>query len=120
MFRQLEKELKQSGIGQPTDLFWGMGQERKTLDSTPNNIIDWVQKVRIIKGKQFSFEDREYLKEIYCDQNKEIYVVKPRQMEITEFALNWLLYHLTKNPATVGALSLRPPRPCLCLFKAQT
>src|SRR3989442_14949538 len=68
----------------------------------PDDPVEWTQKVRILKGGHFSFEEREYLKQIYRDQTKEIYIVKPRQMEITAFALNWLLYPLTKNPGTVG------------------
>ena len=58
--------------------------------------------MRKIQGQNFSFEGREYLKQIYSNQNKRVMIVKPRQMEITEFALNWLLFHLEKNPNTVG------------------
>lgn len=68
----------------------------------PDDIVQWVEQVRMIKGEKFSFEGRPYLPPIYRDSNKEIYIVKPRQMEITEFAVNWMLYHLTKNPSTVG------------------
>ncbi len=73
-----------------------------TLPNTPDNLIDWTTTVRKIQGKKFSFEGREYLKQIYSDQNKKIMIVKPRQMEITEFTINWLLFNLEKNPNTVG------------------
>lgn len=69
---------------------------------TPDNLVDWTVAVRKIQGKNFSFEGREFLKPIYNDQSKRIMIVKPRQMEITEYAVNWLLYNLEKNPNTVG------------------
>lgn len=68
----------------------------------PDDIVEWVKQVRMIKGKPFSFEGRPYLPPIYRDINKEIYIVKPRQMEITEFAVNWLFYYLIKHPSNVG------------------
>ncbi len=64
--------------------------------------VDWIERVRVLKGVPFSFKDREYLKPILRDINKEIYIVKARQMEITELALNWLLFYLSKFPSTVG------------------
>ena len=67
-----------------------------------NDIIQWTQEVRILKGKPFSFKNRDYLLPIYRDESKEIYILKGRQTEITEFALNWLLYKLANNPGTVG------------------
>ena len=72
------------------------------LPDTPDNIIDWVQAVRTIRGKPFSFEGRDHLIEIYQNPNRRNMIVKPRQTEITEFAVNWLLYHLVKNPGTIG------------------
>ncbi|MGI0006732.1 MAG: hypothetical protein ACREAR_01905 [Nitrosotalea sp.] len=72
------------------------------LPDTPDNLIDWTIAVRKIQGQQFSFEGREFLKSIYADQNKRIMIVKSRQMEMTEFAINWLLFNLSKNPNTVG------------------
>lgn len=68
----------------------------------PSDIVQWVEEVRMIKGNKFSFENRPYLPPIYRDTSKEIYIVKPRQMEITEFAVNWLLYQLLTHPSTVG------------------
>lgn len=67
-----------------------------------DDIILWTQETRMLKGTPFSFENRDYLLPIYRDTAKEIYIVKGRQTEITEFALNWLLFNLTKNPGTVG------------------
>ncbi len=68
----------------------------------PDDIVEWTEQIRMIKGQNFSFADRSYLPPIYRDINKEIYIVKPRQMEITEFAVNWLLYNLTTYPGVVG------------------
>jgi len=67
-----------------------------------SDIVQFVEETRMLKGGKFSFEGRPYLIPIYRDTNKEIYIVKPRQMEITEFAVNWLLYNLIQNPFTVG------------------
>ncbi len=76
---------------------------KSTVQPTlPSDIVEWTEQVRMIKGQNFSFADRPYLPPIYRDTNKEIYIVKPRQMEITEFAVNWLLYYLITNPSTVG------------------
>src|SRR6185312_3549492 len=68
----------------------------------PQDIVKFVEKFRIIKGKLFSFKDREYLYEMYRDPAKEKYIVKGRQTEITEFAINWLLYQLLTHPNSVG------------------
>ncbi|MGI0058608.1 MAG: phage terminase large subunit family protein, partial [Nitrosotalea sp.] len=70
-----------------------------TLSDDP---VQWTEQIRTIQGQNFSFEGRPYLLPIYRDTSKDIYIVKPRQMEITEYSVNWLLYNLTKNPGTVG------------------
>ncbi len=68
----------------------------------PEDIVEFVEKFRIIKDNPFSFEGREYLKQIYRDPAKRIYIVKARQVEITEFAVNLLLHQLLTHPGTVG------------------
>ena len=68
----------------------------------PNNLWDWSQKVRRIKKVPLTFEDREYLKQIYLDDAKELAAVKGRQTELTEYGVNWLLYCLSQNPMTIG------------------
>ena len=68
----------------------------------PGDIVEWTEQIRMIKGQNFSFAGRPYLPPIYRDTSKEIYIVKPRQMEITEYGVNWLLYNLIMNPSTVG------------------
>ncbi len=75
---------------------------KTTLPETPDNLVDWTIAVRKIQGQQFSFAGREFLKPIYADDNKRIIIVKSRQMEMTEYAINWLLFNLSKNPNTVG------------------
>lgn len=102
MFSDLERELRQMGynVSDFTD-----SKKQYTEDifaSLPDDKVEWTQKVRRLQGRPFSFENRPYLLPLYRDPGKEICIVKPRQMEITEFAANWLLYHLTKNPGTVG------------------
>src|SRR3989442_2871091 len=77
-------------------------KEEKGAQNHSLDIVEWTEKYRTIKGKPFRFEKRDYLKQIYRDPGNEIYIAKPRQMEITELAINWLLYHLLKYPNTVS------------------
>ena len=77
-------------------------QTQNNFETLSDDIITWTTQVRVLKNQPFSFENRDYLQQIYNDNAKEIYIVKGRQTEITEFALNWLLFHLIKNPGTVG------------------
>jgi hypothetical protein len=99
MFKQLKKELSLHGITIGTE-----DPQKQIRDSynLPSDIVEWVMKVRKIRGQEFSFKDREYLLPIYRDIQNDILIVKPRQMEITEYSVNWLLFNLTKNPGTVG------------------
>ncbi len=99
MFRDLERKLKKLGYIDYEDQ---KHSTEKIIATLPKNLIDFTKKVRTIKGKTFSFENRPYLIEIYENDAKQIIIVKPRQMEITEFAINWLLYHLIMNRVTVG------------------
>jgi hypothetical protein len=102
MFDKIKKELGIAG----SDIFDFLdGFENlstPTLDSTPDELDEWAKKVRNIKNNPFSFDGREYLLPIYRDPNKDIRIVKSRQIEITEFAVNLLLQYLTKNPNSVG------------------
>lgn len=66
------------------------------------NAYNWTESVRFLKGNPWSFAGRPYLHKIYTDESREINIIKPRQMEITELMLNWLLYNLTKHPHTVA------------------
>ena len=68
----------------------------------PEDIIGWVEAVRIIKGERFSFGQREYLKQIYRDFTATKYIVKGRQTEFTEYLVNMALYNAWRYPGTVG------------------
>jgi hypothetical protein len=68
----------------------------------PSNKIEFAEKYRRIDGQPFSFQDRDYLRQIYLDESHEINIVKARQMEITELALNWSIYNVLKHPHTTG------------------
>jgi hypothetical protein len=59
-------------------------------------------KVRWIKDKPFSFRDRPYLLPIYRDKAPRIIIVKARQMEMTEWAVNWLIHNLMTHPSTTA------------------
>lgn len=56
----------------------------------------------MLKGQEFSFQDRDYLLPIYRDTNPRIIIVKARQMEMTEWAVNWLLHKLIAQPFTTA------------------
>ncbi|MEO9276774.1 MAG: hypothetical protein ABI340_03190 [Nitrososphaera sp.] len=102
MLNRIRRELGLAGTGIADFLDGFENINSWKYDTTPTDLVEWSEQLRWIKGEKFTFKDRDYLFQIYRDQNKEIRIVKPRQIEITEFALNWLVYHLTKNPFTVG------------------
>ena len=64
--------------------------------------IEWAIRYRILKGEPFSFQDRDYLLPIYLDRSPIVIIVKGRQMEVTEFVVNWLGFNVTRNPNTVA------------------
>lgn len=67
------------------------------------DVVTWVTQVRRLRdGSQFTFENRDYLLPLYRDNADEIYIVKGRQTEITEYAENWLLFNLWRYPGAVG------------------
>lgn len=102
MFEHLKKELNMLGYG-TTGFFEHAKKNFSSItENLPDDMVEWTKKVRILNGKPFSFDNRPYLLQLYRDPAKEIHIVKPRQMELTEFALNWLLFNLTKNPTSVG------------------
>lgn len=96
--RRINKKIENE-VDRRLDEIFG---KKESLFITPDDIVEWVKAVRILKGQPFTFEGREHLLEIYRNPNRRIMIVKPRQTEITEFAINWLLFHLSKNPGTIG------------------
>lgn len=64
--------------------------------------VSWIESKRILKGKKFSFKDRDYLLQPYRDEYRNIIFMKGRQVEMSEFSMNWLLGKLDRNPYTVG------------------
>ncbi|MFZ1077654.1 MAG: phage terminase large subunit family protein [Nitrosotalea sp.] len=72
------------------------------IEEIPPSLINFSLKYRILHGIPFTFDERPYLTKIYLDQSHEINIVKPRQMEITEFGLNWLLHNLLLHKHSVG------------------
>lgn len=63
--------------------------------------ILFVTQTRILDGKEFSFEEREYLEQIYRDLSKRIYIRKGRQTEMSEFLLNMIIYNMWRYPGTI-------------------
>lgn len=77
--------------------------EAPAMPELSTDIISWVQQVRRLRdGSPFTFENRPYLLTLYRDNADELYIVKGRQTEITEYAENWLLFNLWRYPGSVG------------------
>jgi len=96
-FRDLKREIESiyRGLLRRRD-------ERLRSIAKPLDLVEWTEANRLLKGQPFSFVDRDYLPPIYRDNHSNILVVKARQMEMTEFLVNWLIYNLTTHPNTVG------------------
>jgi hypothetical protein len=68
-----------------------------------DNILDFTTQVRTSPKDPklpWSWEGREHLFQLYKDDSKSVIVLKARQMEITEYAVNVLLYYALKYPGT--------------------
>lgn len=64
--------------------------------------VSWIESKRTLKGKNFSLKDRDYLLQPYRDEYPQILFMKGRQVEMSEFSMNWLLSNLDRHPYTVG------------------
>lgn len=78
---------------------------------TNNDIIDilaqidpvsWIESRRILKGQRFSFKNRDYLLQPYRDEYQNLFFMKGRQVEMSEFSMNWMLGKLDRHPYTAG------------------
>jgi hypothetical protein len=74
----------------------------QALEALHQDPVEWALRCRILKGAAFTFQDRDYLLPIYRDPHRRVVVAKARQMEMTEWIVNWLLYQLTTNPNTTA------------------
>lgn len=64
--------------------------------------VSWTESRRVLKGQPFSFKDRDYLMQIYRDDYPQTIIMKGRQVEMSEFSMNWLLHRLDKHEYTNG------------------
>lgn len=64
--------------------------------------VSWTETYRVLKGETFSFKNREYLLQPYRDNYSDIIFMKGRQVEMSEFSMNWLLRKLDAHPYTAG------------------
>lgn len=62
--------------------------------------VAWIEYNRILKGKPFSFHGRDYLLQPYRDEYPDLIFYKGRQVEMSEFTMNWLLRKMYKYPYT--------------------
>lgn len=79
-----------------------MTQEDITQILTQIDPVAWTENYRILKGKPFSFDGRNYLLEPYRDNYRDIIFMKGRQVEMSEFSMNWMLRKLYEHPYTAG------------------
>lgn len=77
-------------------------KKKVILEPIPKNILEFVGKYRIIKGQPYSLKGREFFIDLYLESAQQINIVKARQMGATEFAMNWLFFHLLTYPGTCG------------------
>ena len=77
-------------------------EDKIVLEPIPDDIIEFILKYRILKGKPFSFKDREFTIPIYRSDAHQVNILKARQMGVTEMAINWLLYNLLRYNGTYG------------------
>ena len=61
-----------------------------------------MENKRILKGKPFSFQDRDYLLQPYRDEYQDIIFYKGRQVEMSEFSMNWIFRKLDMHPYTAA------------------
>jgi len=70
------------------------------------DLILWTESNRLIKGQPWSWSidnrDFSYMLPIYSDDSPEIIIKKSRQMAVSEYAINWLFWNLSRNPHTTG------------------
>lgn len=64
--------------------------------------VSWTETRRVLKGEPFQFTDRQYLMQVYRDDYPNIIIMKGRQVEMSEFSMNWLLRKLDQYPYTTG------------------
>ena len=68
----------------------------------PTDPVQWTKQNRILKGEPFSFAERDYLLPLYRDSSHRVIIVKSRQMEMTEWIVNWILHKLVTHPFTTA------------------
>ena len=71
------------------------------IENFSEDSIEFVEQIRILKKKKFSFKDRPYLKPLYRDDAKHIRIRKGRQTEISEFLINKIFELAYKFPGSV-------------------
>jgi len=64
--------------------------------------VSWTENRRTLKGQPFSFKHRNYLLQPYRDEHPQLIFMKGRQVEMSEFSMNWLLRKLDAHPYTAG------------------
>lgn len=79
--------------------------------------VAWIEHNRILKGKPFSFVGRDYLLQPYRDDSRNLIFYKGRQVEMSEFSMNWLLNKLHMHPYTAGLHTFPRDNQCMRFSK---
>ena len=79
-------------------------QASSTSQGTTLSILDFCKDLQLKTGK-FSFEGRQYLKDILTDKSPTVMVRKGRQVGMTVTAVALILYNALKYPGTTHIYS---------------
>ncbi len=79
--------------------------------------VAWIEHNRILKGKPFSFDGRDYLLQPYRDEYQDLIFYKGRQVEMSEFTMNWMFRNLYKYPYTAGLHTFPRDHQCIKFSK---
>ena len=72
------------------------------LSNLSRDPVTWTTQSRILKGMPFSFQDRDYLHQLYRETSPEVYIVKGRQTEMTEKLANLMVCNAFLHPGTIS------------------
>ena len=79
--------------------------------------VIWIENNRMLKGKPFSLKNRDYLLQPYRDESQNLIFYKGRQVEMSEFSMNWLLNKLHMHPYTAGLHTFPRDNQCMKFSK---
>jgi hypothetical protein len=85
--------------------FYSQLQDRFDADRADMPTSLWVSTNTHLKKKAFSFENYEFQRQIIDDWHKDLSVIKPSQIGLTEIQIRKFLSFAKRNPGTTGIFS---------------